>query len=165
MAWPPPVQATNRTNATPQLDTHVADHNGNAQAINDIVSEMGLRSRFLTGTIAGGSAGPNGSLNVSSIVIPAAFAGRPVVFVHNLYTVISGTVGGYSLVLLNPAVAVVASKLIHQPLADLSDSWTIPVVSVTAGTWIVQMRTDGSNNTTTANTDGTGHSFAVTAYL
>ena len=40
MAWPPPVQATNRTNATPQLDTHVADHNAHALAINDLVAHV-----------------------------------------------------------------------------------------------------------------------------
>ena len=40
MAYPPPVQATNRTNATPQLDTHAADHNSNGLAINDIVAHV-----------------------------------------------------------------------------------------------------------------------------
>ena len=164
MAWPPGVLPVNRTDALTQQTNHPADHNAVNQAVNDVVAEMGLRGRFLAGQIAGGSAGPNGSLNVSSIAIPAGFAGRPALFVHNLYTVLSGT-AGYSLVLLNPAVAVVASKLIHQPLADLSDSWVIPVTALTTGTWIVQMRTDGSNNTTTVNTDGTGHSFAVTSYL
>ena len=41
MAWPPPVQPTNRTNATPQLDTHAADHNALALAVNDLVTEVG----------------------------------------------------------------------------------------------------------------------------
>lgn len=39
MAWPPPVQAINRTDATPQgPGTHANDHNAHALAINDIVS-------------------------------------------------------------------------------------------------------------------------------
>lgn len=40
MAWPPPVLPVNRSNATPQLDTHPADHNALAQAINDIVLRL-----------------------------------------------------------------------------------------------------------------------------
>jgi hypothetical protein len=40
MAWPPPVLPTNRTNATPQQDTHPADHNAIAQAINDTVATV-----------------------------------------------------------------------------------------------------------------------------
>lgn len=40
MAWPPPTLPTNRTNATPQLDTHAADHNAANQAINDIVAQL-----------------------------------------------------------------------------------------------------------------------------
>lgn len=40
MAWPPPVFPTNRTNATPQQDTHPADHNAIALAINDTVTHF-----------------------------------------------------------------------------------------------------------------------------
>ena len=40
MAWPPPVLPINRTNATPQLDNHVADHNAANLAINDIVAHL-----------------------------------------------------------------------------------------------------------------------------
>jgi hypothetical protein len=40
MAWPPPVLPINRTNATPQLDTHAADHNALALAMNDTVAEV-----------------------------------------------------------------------------------------------------------------------------
>ena len=40
MAYPPPVLATNRTNATPQMDTHAADHNALALAVNDIVKKL-----------------------------------------------------------------------------------------------------------------------------
>lgn len=40
MAYPPPTQATSRTNATPQLDLHAADHNSLAQAINDTVGHI-----------------------------------------------------------------------------------------------------------------------------
>jgi hypothetical protein len=40
MAWPPPVLPINRTNATPQLDTHAADHNALALAVNDIVGRV-----------------------------------------------------------------------------------------------------------------------------
>lgn len=38
MAWPPAVLPTNRTNATPQLDTHPSDHNNVNAAVNDIVA-------------------------------------------------------------------------------------------------------------------------------
>jgi len=51
MAWPPPVLPVNRTNATPQLDTHAADHNAHALAINDIVARLSPPVR-----IAGGNA-------------------------------------------------------------------------------------------------------------
>jgi hypothetical protein len=40
MAWPPPTLAINRTNATPQLDTHAADHNALALAVNDITTKV-----------------------------------------------------------------------------------------------------------------------------
>lgn len=40
MAFPPPVLAATRTNATPQLDTHPADHNALANAANDITARM-----------------------------------------------------------------------------------------------------------------------------
>jgi len=40
MAWPPPVLPINRTNATPQLDTHAADHNALAAAVNDITTKV-----------------------------------------------------------------------------------------------------------------------------
>lgn len=43
MAWPPPVLPTNRTNATPQLDTHAADHNAYALAMNDVVGHAGAQ--------------------------------------------------------------------------------------------------------------------------
>lgn len=41
MAWPPPALATNRSNATPQQDAHPQDHNAIAQAMNDLVAELG----------------------------------------------------------------------------------------------------------------------------
>lgn len=40
MAWPPAVLPINRTNATPQLDTHAADHNALAQAMNDTTTKL-----------------------------------------------------------------------------------------------------------------------------
>jgi glucan-binding YG repeat protein len=40
MTWPPAALPTNRTNATPQQDTHPADHNAIAQAINDTVATV-----------------------------------------------------------------------------------------------------------------------------
>ena len=49
MAWPPSVLPTNRTNATPQQDTHAADHNAHAQAINDIVTQIGTIPRGVVG--------------------------------------------------------------------------------------------------------------------
>lgn len=49
MAWPPATLPTNRTNATPQLDTHAADHNAHALAINDLVDRLNGRGIFLEG--------------------------------------------------------------------------------------------------------------------
>lgn len=49
MAFPPPTLPTNRTNATPQLDTHAADHNAIAQAINDTVAFASATNQKLTG--------------------------------------------------------------------------------------------------------------------
>jgi len=40
MAWPPAVLATNRTNATPQTNTHPADHNAVNAAVNDTVAHV-----------------------------------------------------------------------------------------------------------------------------
>ena len=40
MAFPPGVLPINRTNATPQLNTHAADHNAVNQAVNDIVPQV-----------------------------------------------------------------------------------------------------------------------------
>src|SRR5258707_1040517 len=40
MAWPPPSLPTNRTNAAPQQDTHPADHNALALAMNDTVAQV-----------------------------------------------------------------------------------------------------------------------------
>lgn len=53
-AWPPPTLATNRTNATPQLDTHAADHNQIGTAVNsNIVPALnelhGLVNRYASG--------------------------------------------------------------------------------------------------------------------
>jgi hypothetical protein len=40
MAFPPPTLPTNRTNATPQIDTHPADHNAVNAAVNDTVGAV-----------------------------------------------------------------------------------------------------------------------------
>lgn len=40
MAWPPPVQPINLTDATAQQTVHPQIHNGNGQAINDIVARI-----------------------------------------------------------------------------------------------------------------------------
>jgi hypothetical protein len=41
MAYPPPVLPINRDNATPQQDTHPADHNAVNLAVNDITTVLG----------------------------------------------------------------------------------------------------------------------------
>ena len=40
MAWPPPALPINRTNADPQQNTHPADHNALALAVNDTVARI-----------------------------------------------------------------------------------------------------------------------------
>jgi hypothetical protein len=41
MAYPPAALATGKTNATPQVNDHPTHHNDIAQAVNDIVAELG----------------------------------------------------------------------------------------------------------------------------
>jgi hypothetical protein len=48
MAWPPPAQPINRTNATPQLNTHAADHNALGLAVNDIVAHIQANDASIT---------------------------------------------------------------------------------------------------------------------
>jgi hypothetical protein len=40
MAWPPAALPTNRTNSTPQQDTHPSDHNAIGLAVNDTVGQV-----------------------------------------------------------------------------------------------------------------------------
>lgn len=40
MAWPPSTLATNRTNSTPQTDSHPNDHNQVNAAVNDTVARV-----------------------------------------------------------------------------------------------------------------------------
>ena len=42
MAWPPVIPPVTRTNATPSLDTHPADHTEIAQALTDLVSKLDI---------------------------------------------------------------------------------------------------------------------------
>jgi hypothetical protein len=53
MAWPPPVLPINRTNATPQLDTHAADHNAVNQAVNDLVVNANGTTLAFAAQVAG----------------------------------------------------------------------------------------------------------------
>lgn len=41
MPYPPTTPPTTRTNATPQVDVHASDHNVLAQAVKDILTELG----------------------------------------------------------------------------------------------------------------------------
>lgn len=87
MAWPPPVLPTNRTNATPQQDTHPADHNAVNLAVNDTVAQVqGILSQLSStgpggfgnvgyikyGQMVGGTAGPGGNVKIArSLILPA----------------------------------------------------------------------------------------------
>jgi hypothetical protein len=51
MAWPPAVLPINRTNATPQLDTHAADHNAVNAAVNDTVGRIQSNESALAGQL------------------------------------------------------------------------------------------------------------------
>jgi hypothetical protein len=57
MAWPPPVLPTNRTNATPQQDTHPADHNAVNLAVNDLVTHVQAYGPGATSTSGWGISG------------------------------------------------------------------------------------------------------------
>lgn len=49
MAWPPGVLSTSRSNATPQTDTHPADHNAVNGAVNDTVAHVqGIDTQLAT---------------------------------------------------------------------------------------------------------------------
>lgn len=87
MAWPPAALPTNRTNATPQQNTHPADHNALALAINDTVGkvqandailsgtgsgQMGRLGRVYGGVINGGAVTPGGGFRVTATLsVPA----------------------------------------------------------------------------------------------
>lgn len=45
MAYPPSVPTTGRTNTTPQVNTHPADHNAIHSALTDIVNELGTNPK------------------------------------------------------------------------------------------------------------------------
>jgi len=56
MAWPPGTLPTNRTNATPQTNTHPADHNAVNGAVNDIVNRvLSIESGLVTVNHASGA--------------------------------------------------------------------------------------------------------------
>lgn len=79
MAWPPPALPTNRTNATPQQDTHPADHNAVNLAMNDTVARVitneGTLNSLVTisnGAIPSGDTIPGGTTTVATVTLPAA---------------------------------------------------------------------------------------------
>ena len=79
MSWPPPILPVNRTNATPQLDTHAADHNAANQAINDIVARVNKSVQFVGSIVA--TTLSDGSVNIA---LPAGmFTVTPVALVTN----------------------------------------------------------------------------------
>lgn len=55
MAWPPPTLNTNRTNATPQLDNHPADHNTLADFANEAVTRIDAATAANTWTTPAGT--------------------------------------------------------------------------------------------------------------
>lgn len=172
MAWPPPVLPINQTNATPQLDTHAADHRAVNQAVNDIVTKLGgdldLRARIAFGTIGGGAIGPAQSMNTTMIGIPGGYANRPAVFIqHMLFTITSvSEPARHQLVLLDPSAAIIAEKFVHVPPGlGITDTFVFPVTALVAGQYTFQLRTDASNSTTTVATAGHDHAgVAVTFY-
>lgn len=52
MPWPPASLPANRTNATPQTNTHPNDHNAIAQAVNDTVAKVESLDAFANSTAA-----------------------------------------------------------------------------------------------------------------
>jgi hypothetical protein len=74
MAWPPPVLPINRTNATPQLDTHAADHNALALAVNDTVARVKQISSGAASGIVAVSTNGNGDASIP-LSLPGPFYG------------------------------------------------------------------------------------------
>jgi len=80
MAWPPVVPPTTRTNQTPQLDTHVNDHNQLAAAVAQLVALVPAAGalpwgRVAYGTSTASTAGISADTDVISVTFPAV-AGR-----------------------------------------------------------------------------------------
>lgn len=65
MAYPPPVLSTTRTNSSPQLTTHPADHVALAQGVNDLTDRMQVEVATRGQTTTGGSL-PNATWTVLS---------------------------------------------------------------------------------------------------
>lgn len=88
MAWPPPTLPINRTNATPQIDTHAADHNALAQAINDTVAELGANPSGVYPTVGGrlDTIGYGGSLTPEAYAFSPEHAG-----IQQVEIVVTGT--------------------------------------------------------------------------
>jgi len=167
MAWPPGVLPINRTNAVPQNNTHPADHNAVNLAVNDIVTkitgDLELRGRFVLGGIAAGAIGPNLSLNTTTIQVPG-FAGRPAVFLQHLLIRVSSPTEAarHQIVLLDPAATIIGEKFVHVPPGSgITDTFVFPVAALVVGQYTFQLRTDGSNSTTTITAIGHDHAGAA----
>lgn len=99
MAFPPAVLPTNRTNATPQQDTHPADHNAVNAAVNDIVTYVGRISRGVLERVQmpvdqGGFGGTELNPNGMSVLVPAATpVGRLFGIAYDLRTVATAVPG------------------------------------------------------------------------
>lgn len=99
MAFPPSPLPVNRTNATPQQNTHPADHNAIGQAVNDTVTQvvgltnsLGLRTAlWFKGVVhndlivieVGLDTITTAANGVMNIPFPQAFAVPPVVIVND----------------------------------------------------------------------------------
>lgn len=113
MAWPPSIPPTNRTNATPQQDTHPADHNAIAAALAEIVARFAVEIGQII--IWGSAPFPGCYLECNGQAVPGGdqyatlrglYANVPDLrdkFIYGAGSKGIGTVGGAEVVTLTPA--------------------------------------------------------------
>jgi hypothetical protein len=151
--WPPPTPPNTRANATAQLDSHPADHNLMADALDTLIMRAGglvlVRAVGVAGT---GQAG--NTITVCTLVVPAAPAGataRLGLFAYAAQFGVPAADPVCTMTLFDPSpVGVFATA--HYPLVNntsrgMTVAWPVPL---TAGNWTVRLSHSGTGSFTVA---------------
>lgn len=138
MAWPPPSLPTNRTNATPQQNTHPADHNAQALAINDTVG-------YLTGTLPGEIAAASAQMSMNGGALDAAKGPLIQTWMQTYGSDVNGHITvGFQFAFASTPVAVVAMG------ANTDNDHRLTFISATTtGATFLARNTDGTGAAST----------------